>query len=69
MFTGTLMAENSTPVVDTVDDFLADMKIGRTHFYNLVKQGRIRIVKLGRRTLVPRSERDRLLSESMKEAA
>ena len=58
------MAENSAPVVDTVDDFLSDMKIGRTHFYNLVKQGRIRIVKLGRRTLVPRSERDRLLTGS-----
>ena len=63
------MPDISTPVVDTVDQFLSDMKIGRTHFYALVKQGRIRIVKLGRRTLVPRSERDRLISESMQEAA
>ena len=63
------MAESSTPAVDTVDEFLSDMKIGRTHFYALVKQGRIRIVKLGRRTLVPRSERDRLLSEALMEAA
>lgn len=64
------MPENSTPATDTVDQFLADMKIGRTLFYSLVKSGRIRIVKLGRRTLVPRTERDRLLSTpNLSEAA
>ncbi len=64
------MPENSTPATDTVDQFLQDMQIGRTLFYSLVKQGRIRIVKLGRRTLVPRTERERLLSgSSFSEAA
>lgn len=63
------MPENSKPATDTVDQFLQDMQIGRTLFYSLVKQGRIRVVKLGRRTLVPRSERERLLSGNVKEAA
>ncbi len=36
--------------------------LGRTLFYDLVKQGKIRVVKLGNRSVVPLSEIDRLLS-------
>lgn len=36
--------------------------MGKTLFYDLVKQKKIRIVKLGNRTVVPMSEIDRLLS-------
>ncbi len=36
--------------------------LGKTLFYDLVKQGKIRVVKLGNRTVVPVSEIDRLLS-------
>ncbi len=36
--------------------------IGRTLFYDLIKQGKIRVVKLGNRTVVPASEIDRLLN-------
>ncbi|WP_237479260.1 DNA-binding protein [Lichenibacterium dinghuense] len=64
------MPENTKLAAETVDEFLVAMGIGRTLFYSEVKKGRIRIVKLGRRTLVPRSERERLLSGStMNEAA
>ena len=35
--------------------------LGRTLFYDLVKQGKIRVMKLGNRTVVPVSEIDRLL--------
>ena len=37
-------------------------KLGKTLFYDLVKQGKIRVVKLGNRTVVPVSEIDRLLN-------
>lgn len=37
--------------------------LGKTHFYNLVRQGKIRVVRLGRRTIVPLSEIDRLLRD------
>lgn len=37
--------------------------IGRTFLYMLEKRGAVRFVKLGRRTMVPRSEIDRLLAE------
>lgn len=37
----------------TVAEFCRTCSIGRSSFYNLVAAGRIRIKKLGRRTLVP----------------
>ena len=38
-----------------VSDFLDEFGIGRTKFYALVKAGEIRIVRCGRRTLIPMS--------------
>ncbi len=39
-----------------VDDFCRAHGIGRTFFYNEVKIGEIKIIKVGKRTLVPDSE-------------
>lgn len=46
-----------------VKEFCDAVRISRSHFYELVKRGEIRVVKLGDRTLVPDSERARLLGE------
>jgi excisionase family DNA binding protein len=35
---------------------------GRTKMYDLIKEGRVRIVKIGARTIIPKSEIDRLLN-------
>lgn len=40
----------------TVKEFLTAHRIGRTKFYELVKQGIIRPIKVGRKTLIPRME-------------
>lgn len=40
----------------SVNDFCAANSIGRTMFYKLLKQGRIRVIKVGRRTLIPLQE-------------
>ncbi len=37
----------------SVNEFCNAWSIGRTHFYALVKAGEIRVIRLGRRTLVP----------------
>ena len=37
----------------TVKQFIARHGIGRTTFYELVRKGELRTVKLGRRTLIP----------------
>ena len=39
-----------------VDDFCHAHGIGRTFFYDEVKKGEIKPIKIGRRTLVPDSE-------------
>ncbi len=39
-----------------VDDFCRAHGIGRTLFYDEVKRGEIKIIKIGKRTLVPDSE-------------
>ena len=48
----------SDRVADSVDEFCEAVPIGRTLFYGEVKAGRINIRKAGRKTLVPRTERD-----------
>lgn len=45
----------------TVAQFCETLSIGRTTFYDQVRVGRIRILKVGTRTLVPTSEVDAFL--------
>lgn len=44
-------------VASGVDEFCRSVGIGRTRFYADVKSGKIEIVKIGRKTLVPVAER------------
>lgn len=55
-------------VAETVNDFCAAMKIGRTFFYKEVKRGRIKILKAGRKTLVPIAQRQAYLQLLTEEA-
>jgi excisionase family DNA binding protein len=50
------------PLAYQVSPFCRMVGIGRSHFYNLVSRGKIRVIKLGNRTLVPASEAERLLA-------
>jgi excisionase family DNA binding protein len=59
----------SDRTADTVDEFCDALRIGRTLFYGEVAAGRIRPVKAGRRTLVPRSEREAWLRRLRGESA
>ena len=47
----------------TVADFCCQLSISRSHFYDLVSEGRIKIIKIGGRTLVPETELERLVVE------
>jgi excisionase family DNA binding protein len=57
------MHNQDTPAAFTVKRFCEHIQISESHFYNLLKAGRVRVIKLGRRVLVPSSELVRLLSE------
>jgi len=57
------MIESPDPITVTVPTALRVIGIGNSKFYELVKTGRIRTIKCGRRTLVPmQSLRDFLAS-------
>jgi excisionase family DNA binding protein len=46
----------------TVPEFCQAMRFGKTMFYDLVKQKKISTIKLGRKTLVRKSELDAFAS-------
>lgn len=39
----------------TITDFCKAANVGRTRAYQLINQGRIKALKLGRKTLIPRA--------------
>lgn len=45
----------------TIPEAVEALRIGTTHFHRLVAAGTIRTLRLGRRTLVPEREIDRLI--------
>ncbi|TWA85155.1 excisionase family DNA binding protein [Azospirillum brasilense] len=52
---------SSEKVAESVEEFCASVGIKRTSFYKNVAEGRIKVLKAGRRTLVPITERDAFL--------
>lgn len=45
-----------------VEEAAVALGCGRTTIFKLIKEGQLRAVKLGSRTVIPRSEVDRLLA-------
>jgi excisionase family DNA binding protein len=59
--------QNLAPAVKLayrVDEACHALGIGRTSFYELVKSGELKVIRIAGRTLVPRSELERLTSLS-----
>jgi excisionase family DNA binding protein len=54
-----------TVLANQVPQACARLGIGRTAFYELLKSGEIRAIKVGTRTLVPESELQRFIAERM----
>jgi excisionase family DNA binding protein len=48
------------PCFLSVDETCKQLSISNSFFYLLVKRGQLRVIKLGRRTLVPIEELERL---------
>ncbi len=53
------------PRARRVNDACAALGVGRSHLYALAREGKIRLVRIGNRTVVPESEIDRLLGEAV----
>jgi len=59
---------NQLPLANTINDSCIRLGIGRTLMYALIKQGKLRSIKLGTRTLIPESELQRLIAEQLTQA-
>jgi len=59
------MHQHSTPLTWQIDPACNRAGIGRTMMYKLIKDGEIKTIKVGRRTLVPESELQRWLTRMM----
>ena len=53
------------PLASTIPTACSRLGIGRTLIYDLIKQGRLRPIKLGSRTLIPETELHRLITEQL----
>lgn len=58
------MAERDQ-VASTIADTCRRLSVGKTTFFELVKSGRLKVFKLGRKTLVPEAEIHRLVAEQL----
>ena len=61
--------QEHAPLANTIPDTCRRLGIGRTLVYDLIKQGKLRPIKLGTRTLIPESELQRLITEQLESAA
>lgn len=65
--------QTDSTVALSVDEAADAMGVGKTTFYALMRSGKIKFAKIGRRTIIPKGEPARvlaeLLAEQTKEAA
>ncbi len=59
-------AEPSTRAALSVEDTAYALAVGRTTIFQMIKDGQLRVVKVGRRTIVPIAEIHRLLELSLR---
>lgn len=60
------MVRTSPPLANSIPEACKRLGIGKTYFHELLRDGRIRAFKAGRRTLVPESELERFIAEQLK---
>lgn len=61
--------QEHTTLASTIPDTCRRLGIGRTLVYDLLKQGKLRSIKLGSRTLIPEIELQRLVAEQLTQGA
>jgi len=53
----------TTPLLLSIPDAGRTLGVGRSSAYELIRAGKLRVVHIGRRALVPRAEVERLYAE------
>lgn len=63
------MANETAPLAHPVQEACRRLGVGRTTLYELIGSGEIRPFKIGRKTLIPESELQRVVQERLERAA
>jgi|GEM_PF-3058624 len=58
-----MATQSSTDGPATIEEALRFLRIGKSLFWELVGAGRIRLIRIGEKPLVPRAELQRIASE------
>jgi predicted DNA-binding transcriptional regulator AlpA len=56
-------SSSSPPLALSLRDFIRTVPISRSGAYNLIREGKLKAVKIGGRTVIPYAEAQRLISE------
>jgi excisionase family DNA binding protein len=56
------MTTSTDPILLTVEDAAAVLSIGRSKTWELIAAGELGVIRLGRRTLIPREELERYVT-------
>lgn len=59
------LSASQAPLAHQINSACQRLGIGRTKLYSLISENKIRVFKIGKRTLVPESELQRFVTESM----
>jgi excisionase family DNA binding protein len=54
-----------TPVLLSVEEAARCLSVGRSEVFAMIREGRIRSIKRGRRRLIPKSELDRFVQQEL----
>ena len=63
----TVTPDENSPVM-SVTECAAYLRIGRSHAYEMVKEGKIPSIRLGKKILIPRRRLEQLLGEPVVQA-
>ena len=67
IFLSRVKGDRHAPLASTIPTACNRLGIGRTLIYSLLKQGKLKSIKLGNRTLIPETELQRLVAEQLSE--
>ena len=62
-----LVIEKNPPrLASGMKEAAASVGLSEAYLYKLARLGRVRLIRIGKRTLLPESERQRLIADAMK---
>jgi len=68
-----IVSPHTTPLIERqglrIEEAAHALGCGRTTVFKLIREGRLRVVKLGTRTVIPRGEIERILGATGSDAA